>query len=72
MLRDLLREVRRERGLTAKALSLKLGMDKSYISRLERGARTLEVVEFLDISYALGVAPEALFAKYIHGVKRRG
>lgn len=42
-------------GLSARQLSLKLRMSPSYVARVERGERTLDVIEFLDLCRVLGV-----------------
>ena len=59
-MRLVLRERREQSGLTAKDLSLKLQANPSYISRVERGYRTLDVVEFIDIAEALQIQPHDL------------
>lgn len=71
MLRELLRKERCRQAVTAKSLSLQLGMDHSYISRVERGYRTIDVVEFLDIAAALKIDPVLLFRQYIEALEGR-
>lgn len=51
---DLLREERREAGLTQAMLAKKLRRPQSYVSKYERGDRRIDVVEFLEIARAIG------------------
>lgn len=48
-------EARRRAGITQTALAQKLGKPQSYISKVERGERRLDVVETMDLAVALGV-----------------
>lgn len=45
LLLTLLRKVRTERGVTQEQLSLRIGMQQSDISKVERGVRRLDVLE---------------------------
>ena len=56
-LRTLLENARLNAGLSKRALSIKLGKQPTFIARVERGERLLEVVEFLEICRALAVSP---------------
>ncbi|HUR42440.1 MAG TPA: helix-turn-helix transcriptional regulator [Verrucomicrobiae bacterium] len=51
----LLRAVREEAGLTQAALAKRLNVDQSFVSRLERGERRLDLVEVLDLCRACGL-----------------
>jgi transcriptional regulator with XRE-family HTH domain len=51
----LLIDARTEHGLTQTALAEKLGWQQTDISKVERGERRLDVVEFLQFSEALGI-----------------
>ena len=58
--RQLLRaliEARQTRGLTQAQLGKRLGQDQTFVSKFERGVRRLDVIEFLDVTEALGVDP---------------
>jgi hypothetical protein len=46
-------------------VSLRLQAHPSFVSRIERGHRTIDVVEFLDVAKAIGVEPEAMFAAFL-------
>jgi ribosome-binding protein aMBF1 (putative translation factor) len=65
VLRDLVRELRSEAGLSQRGLSRALQENPTFIARIERGDRTLDVVEFLDIMRALNVEPIAGFHKLL-------
>jgi transcriptional regulator with XRE-family HTH domain len=60
-------EARKTAALTQTALAKKLGRPQSFVSKFERGERTLDVIEFLDVARALGVDPHGL----IRDVERR-
>ena len=50
-----------ERGVSQRALSGMLGVHPLTIARFERGERSLDVVELMDIARALDIDPVALF-----------
>ena len=70
-LRETLREVRLAAGLTAKELSLRMRAHHSFVSRIERGQRTIDVIEFLDIAEAAGRNPEEVFVAFLDRVRRQ-
>jgi len=47
---DGLKDVRTNLGLTQKEVSLKLRKPQSYISKIERGERRLDIVELEDLA----------------------
>lgn len=51
---DLLLEARKEAGLTQEELANRLGVDKGYISRIERGLTEPMVSTFYRLAAALG------------------
>ena len=55
-------------GLTGKELSLRIQAHPTFISRIERGFRTVDVVEFLDIVEALGLEPQKAFSEFLDRV----
>lgn len=59
-LRELLAAARNDAGLTQTALAKKLRRPQSFVSKVEAGERRLDVVEFLEVTRALGVDPHHL------------
>jgi transcriptional regulator with XRE-family HTH domain len=56
-LRELLIEVREEAGLTQVELGEKLGRPQTFVSKIERGVRGVDLIEFLEIARAIGFDP---------------
>ena len=52
---ELLRERRKELGLTQKELAGKVGRERTYINRIEKGETDLQLSSFLRIIEALNV-----------------
>ncbi len=61
-LTEVLVETRQSRSLTQDELADLLGRPQSYVSKIERGERRLDLVEFVAVAHALRTAPQALFA----------
>lgn len=59
-LMDLLIAARRAKGLTQATLAARLGKPQSYVAKYENGERRIDVIEFLDITDAIGVEPAGL------------
>ena len=53
-LREELVKMRKEAGLSQRALAEKLGRERSFVSRIELGERRLDVVEFFWVCQACG------------------
>ena len=53
-----LREARRGRGVTQERLAEAVGVDRTYISMLERGVHQPSLSVFLRLATALSVNPE--------------
>ena len=58
-------EARRSAGITQVEVAARLGKPQSYVSKVERGERRLDVVEFTDWANALRVDPKDLYANYL-------
>lgn len=58
-----LRAAREDVGLSQYVLADRLGVDQSYVSKYESCRRRLDVIEFLRVVDAIGVAPAPLLAK---------
>ena len=58
----LLRQARKQAGLTQDELAERMGAYKTFVSKYERGERRLDVIEFLAVTDALGLEPAAVLA----------
>ncbi len=56
-----LKAARRAGNATQRDLSLKMGKSFSYIAKIEKGTRRIDVVEFIEVATALGIDPNELF-----------
>ena len=56
---DKLIEARRAAGMTQTDLGQALGTDQSQISKIERGERRLDIIDYVRICRALGIDPGA-------------
>lgn len=65
LLRELLIEARKASGLTQAALSRKLRKPQSFVSKYESGERRIDVIEFIEISKALGTDPAKIIKKIV-------
>jgi transcriptional regulator with XRE-family HTH domain len=59
-LRSLLSEARATAQLTQVQVAERLGRPQSFVSKYESGERQLDVIEFVEVCAALGVAPDRL------------
>lgn len=55
-----LHELRRRRGLSQEQLASLAGMDRTYVSSCERGARNISLVNIGKLATALAVEPSEL------------
>jgi transcriptional regulator with XRE-family HTH domain len=56
-------EARKDAGLTQVQLAEGLSKPQSYVSKIERGERRVEVVEFIALARALQVEPGELLSR---------
>lgn len=61
-----IRTIRNRRGISQEGLALQCGLDRTYISGIERGTRNPSLTNILKIAAALDVSPAELFAG-LHG-----
>lgn len=61
----LLRNLREESGMTQAALADKISNTQTFVSKVERGERRLDVVEFAEWCEALGHAPEKALRAFL-------
>lgn len=57
---ELLIKARKEADLTQAEVAGRLRRPQSYVSKYESGERRLDVVEFLDLAWAIGFDPSKL------------
>jgi len=60
---ELLREARESRNVSQRELSKRLGQQFTYIVKIERGTRRVDVVELVEICQALGADPVELVGR---------
>ena len=61
VLLELLRAWRAEAGLTQTELGARIGNTQTFVSKVERGERRLDAVEFAEWCEALGISPDGAF-----------
>ena len=66
-----LREVRKERGLSQEDLGFESGYHRTYVSLLERGLKTPSLQTIFELSRALDIQPSKLLARVEHATRRR-
>ena len=62
-LRVMLIEAREEAGLTQVELGARLRRPQSFVSKVERGLRRLDLLEFIEIAKAIGFDPASFIKK---------
>lgn len=60
-----LREQRKANGVTQDELAARLKAGQSFVSKVERGERRIDVAEFVVIAQAIGQDPEKLFGSLL-------
>ena len=75
---EALREIRKERGVSQERLALDSGLDRTYVSLVERGAQSPTIRSVVKLANVLGVRPseivvrmEALIPKERPAIPRR-
>ncbi len=67
----LLIQARESQGLTQASVAERLSRPQSFVSKYENGERRLDVIEFLEVTAALGVEAESLLAIVQDKTKKR-
>jgi transcriptional regulator with XRE-family HTH domain len=62
-----MRAIRNRRGISQESLALQCGLDRTYISGIERGTRNPSLTNILKLAAALDVRPAELFAEVQSG-----
>jgi transcriptional regulator with XRE-family HTH domain len=58
-----IRKIRKRRGVSQENLALQCGLDRTYVSGIERGIRNPSLTNILKIAAALDVRPSDLFVE---------
>lgn len=61
----LMREARERAGVTQGTLGARLGNSQTFVSKIERGERRVDFVEFVEICEALGENPIEILGEYL-------
>lgn len=65
----LLIDARKASGMRQHELATALDIDQGTISKIERGVRRLDLVEFVDVAEVLGIDPLELMGRYLEARK---
>ncbi|MBM3407588.1 MAG: helix-turn-helix transcriptional regulator [Betaproteobacteria bacterium] len=60
---QILRDLRRERGLSQEALALEAGLQRNYISLIERGVNQPTITTVFKLASALAIRPSEVIAR---------
>ena len=63
-----IRELRKERGLSQEAFADLAGIDRGYMGNIERGKSNVTLTKVFQISNALNVTPQEVFHRFKMGV----
>lgn len=66
----ILLDARSNAGLTQQEVADRLGKPQSYVAKVERNERRIDVVEFIALAKALGVDPARLFSGVLTGIDK--
>jgi transcriptional regulator with XRE-family HTH domain len=69
---SVLRDVRREKGLSQESLASEAGLHRTHIGLVERGKRSPTVKTLLVIAGALGLSGSALFDRFADALQEVG
>lgn len=70
VLRQLLRDARKKAGFQQIDLAERLGRSQSYVSNYERGEKTLDLIELMDVCAALGISVTKFTARFEKEIKK--
>jgi len=60
-----LRVARESAGVSQRELALRLNLPQSYVSKIERGERQLQVLEFIEVCRKIGIEPHTFLRNYL-------
>jgi transcriptional regulator with XRE-family HTH domain len=68
---EMLKDARVEKELTQAQLADRLGKPQSFVAKVERGERRLDVVEFVKVVQSLGLIPSDFLRDYVDELTRQ-
>lgn len=71
LLRQMLVDKRLKAELKQTDVAAKLGKPQSYVSKIERGERGVDVVEFLEIAKAIGFEPFNFLQEFLEALNSK-
>ena len=57
--------MRKQSGVTQAQVADRLGRPQSFMSKIERGERRLDIAEFCDLAEAMGMKPDEMLQRVI-------
>jgi len=69
---EAVRGIRKQRGISQESLALMCGLDRTYISGIERGARNPSLTNIFKIAAAFDISPAEIFARAQERIERDG
>lgn len=69
VLLSVIRETRTRAKVSQEELSKRLGQSITFMVKVERGTRRLDLVEFIRVAEALGQNPEELFGEVMRTIR---
>lgn len=60
----IVRELRKERGLSQEAFAHLTGIDRGYMGNIERGNNNVTLSKIFQIANALNVTPQEIFQRF--------
>jgi len=65
LLLTLLKEARQQKRVTQIELAERIQNTQTFVSKMERGSRRLDVLELVEVLEALNIAPESWFREFL-------
>jgi transcriptional regulator with XRE-family HTH domain len=65
------RQARRQAGLSQEELAAQAGLDRTYVSQVERRKRNVTIIVLARLAAALGTTPDRLLAREGDAPERR-
>jgi transcriptional regulator with XRE-family HTH domain len=69
MFREEMVKAREAAGLSQEELAKRMGWDQTYVSKIERGVRRVDVIELIGICEAIGIDAAAFMKALLRKIK---